>query len=195
MIDWHSVDAESAFLVLSNLYVAAQMMWNPQRSGAQLLREFTRGMFGSENEEKMASVYDAVEIVYPTLVRLYTDPGLTDLDKAPARLARLEAAQKTLESVRIAPHFVPAFPLIIQPAEMIQEIRAQLDTLHTYLEFQVGASRLRAMKEGEANKQRLTQELNLLPKVPPSEEYLWDGVYKRYQGRLSALRQQLGLSQ
>ncbi len=192
-IQWHTVDAMSSYLILSNLYVAGQMMWNPQRSGAELLREFTRGMFGPENEGKMAAVYDTVEDVYPTLIPMSQYPWLTDLDKAPSRLARLEEAQKVLQSVRVAPDFVPAFPLVIQPADLLRETEAQLNVLHTYLEFQEAANRVLGMKRRGESREKLIQAVDALPKVPPPDEYLWQGVYKRYQGRLSDLRRALGI--
>jgi len=36
-------------------------MWDPNQAGSELIREFTRGMFGPENAEKMALIYEAVE--------------------------------------------------------------------------------------------------------------------------------------
>jgi len=46
---FHSVDNISQYLALSNQYIAAQLMWDPYQSGAQLLREFTGLMFGADD--------------------------------------------------------------------------------------------------------------------------------------------------
>ena len=51
LLEWYSADDVSQFLTLSNLYVTAQLMWDPKRSGNELVREFTRGMFGPRSEE------------------------------------------------------------------------------------------------------------------------------------------------
>jgi len=58
---FHTVDNISQFLILSNLYVAAQLMWDQNQSADQLVREYLRGMFGAENTDAMASIYKAIE--------------------------------------------------------------------------------------------------------------------------------------
>ena len=45
----------------------------PPKSGSKLLREFTRGMFGVQNEEKMARVLEAVETCHFIATPMATD--------------------------------------------------------------------------------------------------------------------------
>lgn len=189
-LEFHTVDDVSQFLIMSNLYVAGQLMWNPEKSGGQLLREFTRGMFGAGNEEKMASVYEAYEKCCCYLCPLPQDYPLSFVfDGARERLKLLSQAKATIKEVEIADDFIPAFPLIIKQKELLKEIDVQFDLLKPYLEFQIAASELLKMKERGAAKEELSKAFAVLPKPVISDEYLNRNIYGRYWFDLRKLKQ------
>ncbi len=196
LIEWYSADDVSQFLVLSNLYVAAQLMWNPKRSGRALVREFTRGMFGPENAEKMALVLEAVETTSCYLCP-GAQPGLTKvLAGAEQRGTVIHRARKTLATVRIAPGFVPVFPEIIAPRDLLVEIAAQLNAIAKYNEFHLAVIKLMEFYpelQSMGDTQGIAEAFAALPKVPAPTEYLWVHIYNRYLQDLKALRKELGL--
>jgi len=198
LVEWYSVDDVSQFLVLSNLYVAAQLMWNPEADGKELVREFTRGMFGPENAEKMAAVLEAVEQASCWLCP-GQQPGLTKvLEGAEERRDIIRRARRTLADVRIAPDFVPAFPEIISPEELVVEISAQLGTIARYNEFHLAVVKLLEFYpelQAMGDKAGIAEAFDALPKVPPPTEYLWTHIYSRYLADLKALREELDLTE
>jgi hypothetical protein len=170
-------------------------MWDPQKSGSELLRQYTKGMFGKENEEKLASVLEAVEASC-----CYLCPGLQApyelsfiLNDAADRLELIRRAKRTIADVRISADFVPAFPLIIEPEDLIKEIAAQLDVIEPYLQFHVAAADLLLMKEKGASEAEISRAFEALPKVSGSNEYLNRNVPGRYFFDLQKLRKELGL--
>jgi hypothetical protein len=194
LVEWYSVQDGSHFLILSNLYVASQLMWDPAKSASQLLRQFTRGMFGRENEEKMASVLEAVETVGEKAGSGAWRPApARPAQVTPAELDLIRQAQATLGQIEIAPDFVPAFPLVIPPRELIQEMRAQVDGLATYVEFLVGAARLQEKKASGEAPAAILKAFQALPQVPAPEEYLTRYIHNKYLRNLAALRKELGL--
>ena len=233
LIEWNSVDNGSSFLILSNLYVNAQLMWNPGKSGSELLREFTRGMFGTQNEEKMARILEAVESCYlmDTPMALippayysgfgsvkscystdcengsdpanclynfgcskFTRKGYDNLlAMAPERLELIQRTRAALKKIKIASDFVPAFPLIIQPNELIEEIKVQLDIMSIHFEFQVGAAKLLKMKSRGESKDKIAKTFEALPEIPFPTEYLWTFTYVRYEKEKNILREYLEL--
>ena len=197
LLEWYSVDDVSQFLAASNLYVAAQLLWDPQRSGKELVREYTRGMFGPENAEKMALVLEAVEKASCYLCPGH-QPDLTKvLEGAEERRTIIQEARETLADVRMDPAFVPAFPQIISPEELLKEISAQFEAIGKYNEFHLAVIRLMEYYpelQGMGDTAAIEEAFNKLPKVPAPEEYLWVHIYGRYTTDLENLRKELGLS-
>jgi len=197
LLEWYSADDVSQFLALSNLYVAAQLMWDPQRSGSELVREFTRGMFGPENAEKIASVLEAVEQTSCYLCP-GAQPGLTRaLEGAEERRDIIRRARETLAGVDIAPNFVPVFPQVVSPEELLVEISAQLDVIAKYNQFHLAVVKLLEFYpelQGMGDTEGIVEAFEALPKVPAPTEFLWVHVYSRYREDLKALREELGLT-
>jgi hypothetical protein len=190
------VDDVSQFLALSNLYVAAQLMWDPQRSGKDLVREYTRCMFGPANAEKMAFVLEGVEEASCYLCP-GRQPGLTQvLEGAEERRDVIRHARETLADVQIDPDFVPAFPLIISPQDLLAEIAAQFEAIAKYNEFHLAVVKLMEYYpelQSMGDTAAIQEAFNELPKVPAPEEYLWVHIYGRYSADLANLRKELGL--
>ena len=132
ILEFISLDDLSHFLNLSNLYVAGQLTWNPEKDASQLLREFTRGLYGPENEEKMASVYESVEKAACFLHMEYLlGKHLEIFENASERLKLIQKARKTIKEVEISPDFTPVFPLVLSYDELFKEIEAQLAVMET----------------------------------------------------------------
>ena len=194
-LDFHTVDNVSQYLALSNQYLAAQLMWDPNQSGSELLREFAGLMFGKENADTMASVYDAIEHA-----GCYACPGhqpalAKALEGSDERLTTLMQARTRLTKVKIPLDFVPVFPTVIAPQDLIQEIDAQLGAMIKYADFQVEAKKLMAfypelMSSGDM--EGIKNAFGALPKVPAPTEYLWVNTFSRYQIDYNALSKELG---
>ena len=194
---FHTADDVSQFLILSNLYVAGQLMWDRNQSGSELLREFTRGMFGAENAEKMALIYEAVEKGGCWLCP-GGQPALTEATKgAEERLRILQKAKASLSQIKISQDFVPAFPVIIEPSELLEEINAQLGAMITYADFQTEANKLVALAPelmSLGNTETIKKAFEALPKVPAPTEYLWGNPYNRYMIDYDALKKELNIN-
>jgi len=195
-LKFHAVDCLSQFLILSNLYVAGQLMWDPNQSASDLVREYLSGTFGADNTEAMASVYEAIE-----KGGCYFCPGhqpalAKAMEGSDERLAMLMKAKAQLAKVKISPDFVPVFPTIIEPADMLKEIDAQLGVMIKYSDFQVEAKKLMAyypelMSMGDT--EGIKNAFEALPKVPAPTEYLWTNTHSRYMVDYKALQKELGL--
>ena len=195
-LEFHTVDNISQFLILSNLYVAGQLMWDPNQSGSDLVREYLRGTFGADNADAMASVYEAIE-----KAGCYFCPGhqpalAKALEGSDERLAMLRKAKAQLAKVRMAPDFVPVFPTIIEPADMLKEIDAQLGAMITYADFQTEAKKMMTYYPelmGMGDTEGIKNAFEALPKVPAPTEFLWTNTYERYLIDYKTLSKELGL--
>jgi len=195
-IEFHTVDDVSQWLIYSNLYLAAQLMMNPQADENLLLREFTAGMFGSNNAEKMAQVYEAIEKGSCNYCPGHQPPLAQALEGAENRYKILTDAKKVLKQIKLAEGFVSVFPAAISPAEMLKEIEAELDVMITYADFQVEASKLMAYYpelESMGDAEGVKKAFEALPKVPEPQEYLWHHIYGRYETDHKSLKKELGL--
>jgi hypothetical protein len=194
LIEWHSVDDVSQFMILSNLYVAGQLMWDPNQQGSKLLRQFTGGMFGRENAEKMALILEAVEKTgcfggCPARRIPINDV----LDNAPKHRKIIQQARDALTQVRIAPGFVPVFPTIVEPQELIREINAHLQIIATHIDIRIKAARLREMKRQGKPKEQIAEAFKTLPGIPAPQDYLWKHTHLRCWQDLRALQEELEL--
>ena len=119
--------------------------------------------------------------------------GNVGLSDAADRLELIRRAKRTIADVRISADFVPAFPLIIEPQDLIREIAAQLDLIEPYLQFHVAAADLLQMKEKGASEAEISKTFEDLPKVSGSNEYLNRNVPGRYWFDVRKLHEELGL--
>jgi len=203
-LEFHTVDNISQFLILSNLYVAGQLMWNPNQSGSDLLREYMRGTFGAENAETMTFVYEAIEKGGCCFCPDINAPSSRHPNLAKAlegaseeRLAMLMKAKTQLAKVKISPDFVPVFPSIIEPEELLKEIDAQLFAMIKYADFQLQAKKLMTSYPelmSAADTEGIKRAFEALPKVPAPKEYLWVNAFARYWIDNNALSKELKIS-
>ncbi|MHC4122950.1 MAG: alpha-glucuronidase family glycosyl hydrolase [Planctomycetota bacterium] len=196
-LEWHSVGCISQFLVMSNLYVTAQLMWDPQKSGWQALKEFNRGMFARANEDKMTSIMNNIEVGFNCGDCLNGHGNTLKkelLENAPQRLKMLEKAKADLNTIKIADDFVPVFPTVVEPKEFIKEMAVQLDDMILYVKFQIAAKELLKMQEKGASKEQLKKAYQALPEIPLPDKYLTKNAHSIWHKRaLLILRQKLGL--
>ena len=108
----------------------------------------------------------------------------------------LQKTKTTLADIEISPDFVPVFPIIIEPAELLKEINAQLGAMIAYADFQVEADNLRAIYPkpiSAGDSEAIQKAFDELPIVPEPQEYLWRHTYGRYKADYNNLKRELGL--
>ncbi len=84
----------------------------------------------------------------------------------------------------ISPDFVPVFPLIVEPAELLKEIDIQLGIMITYADFHIQATELRVLfpeLSAVDDLAGIKEAFEELPKIPEPDEHMWMQIYIRYR--------------
>ncbi len=188
VLEIYAVPVLSQFLVYHNLYVAGQLMWDPQQSAAKALREYTQGMFGHKNGEKIASVLEAYEkTLFPGekgreysggwpehrkldyIVKSHED----SMNEALKQIKYLKKAREILVSVRIDPDFVSPFPVTIDPQELLREMDVQCQARYARVAIVPAALELLDKKRNGESSENLLKGIKAIPKVSGSpDEYI-----------------------
>jgi hypothetical protein len=135
LLNWYSLEDNNHILNLPSLYVGGRLLWDPGRSGEDALHEFCDAVWGPASGPLFTAL-SAIERVRtgPGAAMVSHDlwpnafmPSLAYRD-APARadVEICERALAGLETVKLNPHFVPKLPLIAEPSELLDQIRAHL---------------------------------------------------------------------
>ncbi len=193
-LEFHTAGHCSHYLTIWNSFMTAQLMWNPQASGHELLQQFARGVFGPENEGKIVSVLDTFEQTGcafcpghpPEDIRLI-------LAGAEANLKKIAKAEKIIKQVKIDKEFVPVFPLIMEPDGLVSEIKGSLLLLRAYTEKHIKMLELLKLHDNGASSAELQKAFDELPTVQESEEYLDKNFVDRDFIEKKYLKAELGL--
>ncbi len=135
LLDWYSLEDNNHILNLPSLYVGGRLLWDPTMKGEDALREFCDAVWGPASDPLFAAL-GAIEQVRtgPGAAMAERDlwpggfmPSLAYRD-APARadVETCERALAGLNAIKLDPQFVPKLPLIAEPAELLEQIRAHL---------------------------------------------------------------------
>jgi len=197
IVDNHSADDCHHKINLAELYVAAQLLWNPQRPASDALREFDAAMFGDENADKVLSIQLAMEEARRGCIGVkhvaLSIQSLPELSLTNQRLRDIRGVKATLAAAKLRNDLTPVFPDVISPQEFLKEIEMQLIAIEERLNFEATAVTVKEMIDNKADKQAVTEAIEQLPAVSVPLEYLTFADYGTYKMRLSALRDAAGL--
>jgi len=126
-ITWHTVDSNNHTLNLHNLYVAARLMQDPGTDATAALRAFCAGALGEGNADSAVRVLEIIEELRPLWCEKYGD---TPIDVALAR-----EAETLARGIAIDDGFAPAFPMVLSPTELADELVAQAEALAQFATF------------------------------------------------------------
>jgi hypothetical protein len=180
LLDWYSLEDNDHVLNLPSLYVGGRMLWNNQTSAEEALMEFCQAIWGPEAARKIFQGLRALEKVRcgpgENMVRQNlwphgyfchfgrgTNSPSTDLSLC------LEALQE-LDSVILDPGFVQKLPMIVDPAELLYQIRAHLKYVSDFAKIRLAYQDAiqPALYSGELEEtQRLMAEIPELPDLIP----------------------------
>jgi len=173
---WYSLDDNFHGLNMQNLYVAGKLMQDPSLDAQQLLDEFVRGFVGETNAPAVAAALRAVEqartksycytYTVPDAVDIRTteQKNMTDiwLSETPGIVT---AALQGLKSVKLAPNFKPAWPVVLEPQDYLAELQAHLEAIRQMLTFLTAVREVERLKAAGAPVEKLETAINALPKV------------------------------
>jgi len=179
MVSWHSLDDNCHGLNMQNLYVAGKLMQDPTLDAGKLLDEFARGFVGPSNAAALAAALRAVEQAR-TRSRRYEieveDPAdRLHAEKKDRRTLppvwlnetglAVDAALRGLETVTLDPGFRTVWPVTMEPAEYLAELKAHLAAIRQMVSFLAGVDKIKRMKADGASAEELRQAVDALPQV------------------------------
>ncbi len=198
---WHSIDDNFSGLNMQNLYVAGKLMQAPSLDAGALLREFVRGFVGEANTPTVTAALRAVELartrsqlylavpkdaVVPERFRQFRntldDAWLEDATRAVA------TALAGMDTVQLSPGFQPAWPVIMEPGEYLQELRAHLVAIRQMLTFLRDARDIERLHAGGASPAQLEAAINALPVVEYDPAHTAGLEAQAYRQKLEELK-------
>jgi hypothetical protein len=176
---WSEMEAHHLNNIYS-MYVAGQLLWNPDRDPHEILKELVFGIWGPDNGPEVLKALQLIQDVrsgpnWETYwwgtpqYRIGTDRPAEDLKRADAALAALAGMKADLG-------FVPKFPLPFGPQTFVELMIPHLRQIKCYSEFRLKLEEIRkAAKEG-ASKDALQKMLDDAF-VPIPEFNTWIGTF------------------
>ncbi len=147
LLDWYSLEDNDHILNLPSLYVGGRMLWDNSMSANQALLEFCQAMWDPENASKVFKGLRALQAVrcgpgeHMVSQDLWPDGYFCRFGRgseSPERDLQLGLeAMKELDSVVLDPDFVPKLPIIVEPRELLDQIRAHLGYVIDFAKIRV----------------------------------------------------------
>jgi hypothetical protein len=143
---WSEMDAHHLNNIYS-MYIAGQLLWDPERDPRELLRELVLGIWGPVNGPVVLPALELIQDVRsgPTWgTYWWTSPqyriGTPD---AAGDLRRAKDAIAALETMKPDPVFVPKFPLPFPPEVFVELMLPHLRQIQLYSEFRMMVEEMR----------------------------------------------------
>lgn len=176
---WQSIDDNFPGLNMQNLYVAGKLMQDPSLDAGALLDEFVRGYVGEANTPAVTAALRAVEqartrslLYHATVEDAVAPEGTWPACRNTLPVAWLDettravdAAIAGMRTVTLAADFRTAWPVTMEPAEYLCELKAHLDAIRQMLAFLHGVRDLERLRDSGAPTEQLEAALNALPTV------------------------------
>lgn len=179
-------EMEACHLVnIFTMYCAGQLLWNPDRDPAALLREVSEGIWGPRNGP---IVQAALELIQDTRTgpswetywwslpthRLGTEDPAADLRRANESIARLESMETDAS-------YVPKLPLPFPPATFVELMLPHLRQLRAFAEFRLQFAALTADAAKGLTKEELRVRANAIWRPIP-DYTTWVGAFGPPEG-------------
>jgi len=182
---WSEMEAHHLNNIYS-MYVAGQLLWNPEFDPDELLVEVTEGIWGPNNGHQ---VFKALKLIEDTRSgpswktywwtlpehRLGTGDPVSDVHRAKSIL-------NSLQALRIDSAFVPKFPLPVSPDTLVELMLPHLRQMLAFAEFRVELDEIRARAKAGASKTELEQ-LAAAAWKPIPEYGTWIGTFGQIELR------------
>lgn len=182
LLEWHSLDSNNPGLNMQNLYVAGQLMQDPQRDARAALREFISGAFGDRNVAVVEKIFQIIE----------TTRGFQKYEgDFAAQLPAAREAHELAQQIAIPENFQPAFPMVISPEDLKKELLVHTETIVRFLEFSAAASEIEEMLQQEVSEEIITTEIEKLPEISAPTEWMTNYEYVLYLQKLKELKKSL----
>jgi len=179
LIDWYAVDATTHTLNMHNLYVAGRLMRDPQIGPQTALREFIVAAFGTQNA-------GTVEKVFRGIANTRSTWG--SYGPSPSNLSVAREAHRLALEITIPKGFEPAFPMVISPKQLTQELVSQTEAIVEIYEFHMAANKVKRMQKEGAGQDKIKAAIANLPKVKAPTEWLTNLEYVSYLRKLDELK-------
>ena len=178
LISWYAVDSNAHGLNMHDLYVAGKVMRDPDTDARAALREFFAGAFGVGNVARVEKVLRTIETTRG-LWRYSGDPA--------AKLPAAREARALAREISIPEDFTPAFPMVLSPADLAEELVAQTEAIVQFLEFSAAVAKVEAMQKKGVAKDEVNNAIAKLPEVRAPTRWLTNFEYVPYVKKLREL--------
>ena len=186
---WSEMDADH-LNNLCSLYVAGQLLWNPDRDPAEIMSEFAEGIWGPRNGPKVLEALNLVQDVRtgPTWdTYWWTMSGYRRGTADPKEdLRRAESALSTLAAMKTDEHFVPKFPLPVSSATLVDLMLPHLRQIKAFAEFRIELDGIKSAWRNGASKEEISQRLSQAWKPIPDYD-TWVGVFGQTERRMQEI--------
>jgi hypothetical protein len=164
---------------MHDLYVAGKLMRDPNTDARAALHEFIAGAFGAGNVVRVEKVLRSIE----------STRGLWGYSGDPAaKLPAAREAHAVAREIAVSEDFTPAFPLVLSPAELAEELVAQTEAMIQFLEFNAAVVEVAQMRKKRAAEDEIADAVARLPVVDPPTQWLTNFEYVPYAKKFAELR-------
>lgn len=182
---WSEMEAHHLNDIYS-MYVAGQLLWNPDRDPHEILHELTDAIWGPNNCDK---VYEALRVIEDTRsgpswntywwtskeYRLGTKDPQEDHDRA-------DAALTVLQSMKTDESFVAKIPLPFPPATFIEAMIPHLRQIRAFAEFRLQFRSVETGIQDRLSKDELARRITKAWKPIPEYD-TWIGIFGQIERR------------
>ncbi|MHC4441638.1 MAG: beta-N-acetylhexosaminidase family protein [Planctomycetota bacterium] len=176
---WSEMEAHHLNNIYS-MYVASQLLWDPDRNPSEILAELTNGIWGPTNGPVILRALELIEEVRsgPTWETYWwRRPGHRVGTADPADdLGRAVESLRALTTMKTDAKYVPKFPLPYKPEILVELMFPHLKQIKLYADFRLRVADIRKAAAEGASKERLNKML--AEAWQPVPEYnTWIGTF------------------
>ncbi len=174
ILDWYSLEDNNHLLNLPSLYVGAQMLWDRTTSAEQALRDFCDSVWGPAGEPAFLALQAISQVRCgpgePWVTKdWWPESYMCRLGMGSDNAARdfrlCDEAFRRLEVAKVDPGLVPKMPLVIDPAELLEQVRTQLGRVRDFAAVRLAYERaMQPSYEGRFEETR--ESMQRLPDLP-----------------------------
>ncbi len=176
---WSEMDAHHVNNIYS-MYVAGQLLWNPDRDPDELLKEVVFGIWGPANGPDVLKAVELIQDVRsgPTWETYWwtTPQYRVGTDQPADDLKRAEAALVSLRAMKTDARFVPKFPLPFPPATLVELMIPHLEQIRLFAAFRLKVAEIRQAAKDGAERDALQKMLDTAFQPIP-EFNTWVGTF------------------
>jgi hypothetical protein len=187
---WSEMDADH-LNNLCSMYLAGQLLWNPDRDPDELISEFAEGIWGPRNGPKIFRALKLIEDVRtgPSWdTYWWTMSGYRRGTPNPTQdLQRTELALTELKSLKMDTSFVPKFPLPVSPDTLVDLMLPHLQQIRAFAEFRIELDQIRTAWKNGTSKEEISQRL-AKAWIPIPEYNTWVGAFGQTERRMQEIQ-------